>query len=63
MTEKELTNEYKENFSNPYAAAEAGFIDDVIVPSNTRPKLIEALWPLLTKREYIPKKKHGNIPL
>jgi propionyl-CoA carboxylase beta chain len=63
IRETELAAEYRHEFSNPYAAAEAGFIDDVIIPSNTRPKLIEALWPLLTKREYIPKKKHGNIPL
>lgn len=63
IKEKELTAKYKEIYGTPYAAAEAGFIDDVIIPSHTRPKLIEALWPLLTKREYIPKKKHGNIPL
>ena len=61
--EKELLNDYKEKFGDPFAAAEAGYIDDVIIPSQTRPKLIEALWPLLTKRELIPKKKHGNIPL
>ena len=61
--EKDLLNDYKEKFGDPFAAAEAGYIDDVIIPSQTRPKLIEALWPLLTKRELIPKKKHGNIPL
>ena len=61
--EQELFGEYKEKFGDPFAAAEAGYIDDVIIPSQTRPKLIEALWPLLTKRELMPKKKHGNIPL
>ena len=61
--ENELFNDYKEKFGDPFAAAEAGYIDDIIVPAQTRPKLIEALWPLLTKREQMPKKKHGNIPL
>lgn len=61
--EKELLADYKRQFGDPYDAAEAGYIDDVIMPAETRPKLIEALWPLLTKRERLPKKKHGNIPL
>ena len=63
QAEKELLGEYKEKFGSPFAAAEAGYIDDVIIPAQTRPKLIEALWPLLTKRELMPRKKHGNIPL
>ena len=61
--EQELLNEYRKNFNDPFDAAEAGFIDEVILPSETRPRLIEALWPLLTKREHLPKKKHDNIPL
>ena len=61
--EKTLINEFRIQFGDPYSAAESGYIDDVIIPSETRPKLIEALWPLLTKREILPKKKHGNIPL
>ncbi|MHA1992488.1 MAG: acyl-CoA carboxylase subunit beta [Candidatus Hodarchaeales archaeon] len=59
---EELISEYKE-ITNLYNAAETGFIDDIILPSETRLKLVEALWTLLTKRESIPRKKHGNIPL
>ena len=59
----ELIREYREKFSTPYAAAERGFIDDVIEPSETRPRLIKALRMLSTKRETIPPRKHGNIPL
>ncbi|MDB5084499.1 MAG: methylmalonyl-CoA carboxyltransferase [Bacilli bacterium] len=55
--------EYKEKFANPYVAAAAGMIDDVIDPRETRVKLIEALEMLQTKRETRPSKKHGNIPL
>ncbi|MBD3191789.1 MAG: methylmalonyl-CoA carboxyltransferase [Candidatus Heimdallarchaeota archaeon] len=58
-----LKNEYIEEFNNPYLAAEQGYIDDVIVPSETRQKLIATLWPLLRKRQSLPKKKHGNLPL
>ena len=47
----------------PYVAAERGYIDDVIVPHETRPKVINALNTLLTKRVPGPKRKHGNIPL
>ena len=50
-------------FANPYAAAERGYIDDVIVPRESRPKLIRALEMLETKRTQGPKRKHGNIPL
>ncbi len=55
--------EYQEKFANPYVAAERGWIDDVIEPSETRPKLIQALWPLINKREQRPNKKHGLVPL
>ncbi|MDX6639511.1 MAG: propionyl-CoA carboxylase beta chain, partial [Solirubrobacteraceae bacterium] len=58
-----LIDDYKARFANPYTAAERGYIDDVITPSETRPKLINALATLLTKREPGPKRKHGNIPL
>ncbi len=60
---QKLMDDYKARFANPYAAAERGYIDDVIVPHETRPKLIAALHTLLTKREPGPKRKHGNIPL
>src|SRR3954453_15919427 len=56
-------DDYKAPFGNPYSAAERGYIDDVIVPHETRPKVITALHTLLTKRESGPKRKHGNIPL
>ena len=59
----ELITEYRDRFSTPYAAAERGFIDDVIEPAETRPRLIRALRMLATKREAIPARKHGNIPL
>jgi acetyl-CoA carboxylase carboxyltransferase component len=54
---------YKELLYNPYIAASRGYIDGVIVPSETRPRLIEALEVLCTKRETLPPKKHGNIPM
>ncbi|MBX9599893.1 MAG: acyl-CoA carboxylase subunit beta [Bryobacteraceae bacterium] len=55
--------EYKDRFANPFVAAERGFIDDVIEPRETRPRLIEALRVLETKVDTMPRKKHGNIPL
>jgi len=55
--------EYREKFANPYIAAQWGYIDEVIVPSETRPKLIKALLFLENKVDANPKKKHGNIPL
>src|SRR3990170_1229912 len=58
-----LIDDYKARFANPYSAAERGYIDDVIVPHETRPKLIAALETLRTKRVQGPKRKHGNIPL
>jgi propionyl-CoA carboxylase beta chain len=60
---EKLISDYKARFANPYSAAERGYIDDVIVPHETRPKLIRALETLQTKRVQGPKRKHGNIPL
>ena len=60
---EKLIADYKARFANPYSAAERGYIDDVIVPHETRPKLIRALRTLQTKRVEQPKRKHGNIPL
>src|SRR6056297_1139049 len=60
---KEKINEYRDLFSNPYRAARRGYIDDVIVPSETRPRLIEALEIMYSKRQVLPPKKHGNIPV
>lgn len=59
---KEKIQEYKDIFSNPYCAAARGYIDAVIIPHDTRPRLIEALETMCTKREIRPPKKHGNIP-
>ena len=59
----ELIADYKERFANPYAAAERGYVDDVIEPRRTRPVLIGALETALTKRADGPRRKHGNIPL
>jgi propionyl-CoA carboxylase beta chain len=59
----ELIEDYRERFANPYAAAERGYIDDVIEPRRTRPVLIDALETASTKRERRPPRKHGNIPL
>ncbi|NLF74477.1 MAG: acyl-CoA carboxylase subunit beta [Chloroflexi bacterium] len=59
----ELVDEYRDKFANPYIAAARGFIDDVILPSETRPLLINALEMLQNKRDSNPPKKHGNIPL
>lgn len=55
--------EYRDKFSNPYIAAARGYVDDVIEPATTRPRLINALDMLASKRETRPSKKHGNIPL
>ena len=59
----ELIAEYTDQFANPYAAAERGYVDDVIEPRRTRPVLINALETARTKREARPVRKHGNIPL
>jgi propionyl-CoA carboxylase beta chain len=59
----EVVADYREKFAHPYEAAARGFLDDVIDPRETRPRLISALQTLLTKRDPLPPKKHGNIPL
>ncbi len=59
----ELVADYRKKFANPYVAAAHGFIDDVIEPRDTRPRLINALEMLTNKRDINPAKKHGNIPL
>ncbi len=58
-----LVGDYREKFANPYKAAELGYVDEVIRPEETRPKVIRALEMLRTKRQELPPKKHGNIPL
>ncbi|MCZ7554863.1 MAG: methylmalonyl-CoA carboxyltransferase [Bacteroidia bacterium] len=60
---EEKINEYREKFANPFIAAERGYIDDVIAPSETRPRIIRALEILENKVDTNPRKKHGNIPL
>jgi len=62
-TRQRLIDEYREKFANPYVAASKGYIDDVIDPRETRPKLIKALEMLRNKVDTLPAKKHGNIPL
>jgi propionyl-CoA carboxylase beta chain len=59
----EREKEYREKFANPYLAASRGYVDDVIEPSETRPRLIRALQILENKVDSNPRKKHGNIPL
>ena len=59
----ELVEEYTERYANPYVAAERGFVDDVIDPQETRKVLVQALKILRTKREDLPRRKHGNVPL
>jgi acetyl-CoA carboxylase carboxyltransferase component len=59
----ELIAEYEERFANPYIAAERGYVDDVIEPRETRARLIQALRMLASKRESVPSRKHGNVPL
>ncbi len=59
----ELVEEYTERFANPYITAERGYIDDVIDPRDTRKILIESLSLLRSKKEQLPQRKHGNIPL
>jgi propionyl-CoA carboxylase beta chain len=58
-----LVADYREKFANPYVAASRGFLDDVVEPSLTRPRLINGLEMLSNKRDSNPAKKHGNIPL
>jgi len=60
---EELVSEYRQKFASPYIAAQKGYIDEVIEPAETRPKLISALESLATKREPRPSRKHSNVPL
>ena len=62
-TEAAFTDEYRERFANPYVAAERGYVDDVIRPSETRARLIAGLRMLRNKVQTMPKRKHGNLPL
>ena len=62
-TRTQLTEEFRNRFANPYVAAAQGFLDDVIDPRETRPRLITALDMLQDKQDTLPPKKHGNIPL
>src|SRR5919112_786844 len=59
----ELVMEYEDTLANPYIAAERGYVDAVIAPHETRVEVVRALRLLRTKRETLPAKKHGNIPL
>ncbi|HHN93263.1 MAG TPA: methylmalonyl-CoA carboxyltransferase, partial [Anaerolineae bacterium] len=59
----ELVREYREKFANPYVAAARGYLDGVIAPRETRPRLIRALEMLRNKRVQRPMKKHGNMPV
>ncbi|HEV8535007.1 MAG TPA: acyl-CoA carboxylase subunit beta [Candidatus Limnocylindria bacterium] len=63
LRRKQLVEEYVDRFANPYVAAARGYIDDVIEPRETRPKLVAALRSLASKRDTNPRRKHGNIPL
>ncbi len=60
---KELVDDYRNNFASPFKAAELGYIDQIIFPENTRPRLIKALMMLKDKKQSIPARRHGNCPL
>jgi acetyl-CoA carboxylase carboxyltransferase component len=62
-TRDRLVEAYRNNFASPFKAAELGYIDEIIIPETTRPKLIHALLMLKNKKDAIPKRKHGNTPL
>jgi acetyl-CoA carboxylase carboxyltransferase component len=62
-TRKELITDYHRRFATPYVAAERGYVDMVIEPRETRPRLINTFEMLVSKRETRPEKKHGNMPL
>ena len=62
-TRKKMVEEYRDNFASPFKAAELGYIDHIILPENTRPRLIKALMMLRNKRVTGPEKRHGNSPL
>jgi acetyl-CoA/propionyl-CoA carboxylase carboxyl transferase subunit len=59
----QLIEEYREQFANPYTAADRGYVDDVLEPADTRPQLVSDLDMLRSKRKTNPDRKHGNIPL
>ena len=63
QAKKELVQKYRDTFANPYKAAELGYVDEVILPEDTRPQLCRALQMLRNKRQDVPQRKHGNIPL
>ena len=63
QSRNEKIEEYRNRFANPFVAAERGYVDDVIEPHETRPKVIRALRMLADKTDTMPRKKHGNIPL
>jgi propionyl-CoA carboxylase beta chain len=63
VVREKLIEEYRDNFASPFRAAEVGYIDEVIFPEDTRPKLIKALMMLQNKKTSIPERRHGNIPL
>ncbi|TET88934.1 MAG: methylmalonyl-CoA carboxyltransferase, partial [Desulfobacteraceae bacterium] len=62
-TRENLVEEYRDNFASPFKAAEVGYIDHIIFPEDTRPRLIKALMMLQNKKASIPERRHGNIPL
>jgi propionyl-CoA carboxylase beta chain len=62
-TKERLVEEYRNNFASPFKAAELGYIDQIIFPEDTRPRIIQALMMLKDKKDSIPARKHGNIPL
>ena len=62
-TRERLVEEYRNNFASPFKAAELGYIDQIIFPENTRPRLINALMMLKNKKDSIPERRHGNVPL
>jgi propionyl-CoA carboxylase carboxyltransferase subunit len=59
----QLIEEYRDQFANPYTAADRGYVDDVLEPADTRPRLVSDLAMLRSKRTTSPDRKHGNIPL
>ncbi len=63
LTRRQLVTDYEDALANPYIAAERGYVDAVIEPATTRAHVVKALRALRTKREVLPPKKHGNIPL
>ncbi|MGZ3605516.1 MAG: carboxyl transferase domain-containing protein, partial [Thermodesulfobacteriota bacterium] len=62
-TRQQLVGDYQQKFASPYKAAELGYVDEIIEPEETRPKIIQALETLKTKVDTNPWRKHGNIPL